>query len=195
MRENGLGRATIGLGLGGMLLLGVVMEPVGWATEAPSANPSQASTAPAPSRQPLPPTSAQAPPAAAKVPPPAVQGLDPKDAKGMVRIGLQLPRPVRLGGFAYSATFDAQEFAMGNLEQPASLTGYLCQANTTTPGVVRLSCVGLPQEDKSGAVAVFPVHFRQRPPVAADFKVIGNELVNDLGAALEGVQLGIVLVE
>jgi hypothetical protein len=164
------------------------------AAEAPQTQHSdklEAKPAPVPAAKPAPPAPAK--PVTPAVPAaPVVKGLDPKDAKGTTKLNLELPKAVRLGGFAFVATFDPLAFALAEPEQGEAIQGYLCQANITVPGVLRHSCVGIPKAAQSGAIASLVIHYKDRPPRPEDFKVTQNELVDELGTPLPGLQLAIV---
>lgn len=107
----------------------------------------------------------------------------------MARWAFKLPRPARLGGFSFTATWNPEDFTLGEPVPGDGLKGYMCQANVRQPGVLRWSCVGLVQEDRGGVLATFDVHYRDAPPTLASFQVTQNELVDDFGRGLPGLGL------
>jgi hypothetical protein len=144
--------------------------------------------APAPASVPPTPVPAPAPaPTPATAPAPA--GLRPQDAKAHGTLVLTLPRTVQLGGFSFAATWDPAALSVGEPATEAALQGYMCQANVSVPGSLRYDCVGLPQDQRGGRLAVLPVHHAARPPRADDFAIVKNDVVDDMGRTLEGLHI------
>lgn len=133
------------------------------------------------------PASASAPAVAAAAP--VLVGLDPSRVTGKVKLSLSLPKPIRLGGFSFSATHDASRMTVAAPVTEAALQGYMCQSNLTPPGHIRFNCAGLVGEDRGGRLATFEVGHAGAAPTLADFQVTGLELVDDLATKVEGIAI------
>lgn len=155
---------------------------------APAAPP--AASAPAPPAEPAPaptPAAASAPAASApgaSAPAPLRRGLDPQRAKGKVLLQIALDKPIRMGGFGFTATYDPERFAVAEPVKTKALDGYMCQANLAQPGVIRFNCAGLLSEDRGGPLASFEIAYARQAPTLQDIVVTKTELVDDLAQAV-----------
>jgi hypothetical protein len=102
---------------------------------------------------------------------------------------ISLPKKVKLGGFAFTATYDPAAFHASQPVVEPALQGYICQANVEVPGTIRYNCVGLPNDERGGRLAVFPVKHAGRVPVTADFTVTSADVVDDYGNRIEGLRV------
>jgi hypothetical protein len=207
MLEDALGRASgRPARVVAVLMLAALVTATAFAAAAPSRKEDPAPV-PAPAARPAPPASpapaeagkpAQpappapaAPVAAAPPAPPPPPGLDKAKAKGSAKLVLELSKPLRLGGFDFRLSFDGLAFALDDPAPEAGLASYLCQANTTVPGNLRYSCVGIPKVEVGGALATLTVHFRDRPATPADFRVDLADVVDEFAQPQPGVKLSL----
>jgi hypothetical protein len=133
---------------------------------------------------PKPPAAAPAttPPATPATPAaPAVPGLRVEDAKGVATLQFSLDGKSKLGGFELTLTWDPSKFVVAEPKSDAALQGYMCQANVAVAGSLRYNCAGLPNEERGGVLSTVEVHYRDRAPTVADFKVEHDTVVDDMG--------------
>lgn len=151
-------------------------------------------------QQPVPPAAPAAPPVEAAppgvhpgpadapvgaVPAPAGSG----EMTGEAALRITLPGKRRFGAFAFAATWDPGAFLLGEPIPGPMLAGYMCQANLVPPGSIRFNCVGLTGDERGGLLATIPVRFKDRAPGVEDFKVVQNEVVDDMGQILVEVHV------
>ena len=117
----------------------------------------------------------------AATPPAAPRAAEPA---GGPRLVLGLSRPARLGGVGVTIRFDPARVQLGGLKQEGGLSGFSCQMNDREAGAVRIACVGLPGEDRGGALASFAITGDTAGLAADAFGIERLELVNEEAQAL-----------
>ena len=118
-------------------------------------------------------------------------------ATGHVNLQLRLSESLRMGGFGFTATYDADTMHVDEPVVSEALVGYMCAANLRQPGLIRYACASQVAEARSGILATFGVSHVGPPPTAESFVVSQATLVDDQAATVENVKLlvGVVPVE
>jgi hypothetical protein len=120
---------------------------------------------------------------------PVAVATPPAAMTSVTSLRVTLPGKMRFGAFALLVTWDPALFSLSEPKPEPALSGYMCQANVAQPGTIRFNCVGLTGEERGGLLATIPVQFKDRAPTVEDFKVVQNEVVDEMGQTLAEVHV------